>query len=286
MALKADFFGYSRPMTTRSAADMTDRPVPLIGPGDPPAFVHLNPDGGSRGLLLADHAGAAIPRSRNRLGLGDVPLERHIAYDIGSRVVTERLSELLDAPALIHNYSRLLIDPNRELEDPTSICTISDGVVVPGNRDVDAAEAAERAMAFFHPYHDAIDAEIDQRTAGSGPPAIVSIHTFTRVLRGAERPWHIGILWDDDGRIPVPLIEALRRDPDLLVGDNEPYSGRNRHGYTVETHAFPRGLPNVLIEIRQDLVSSDADARAWADRLAGPLADILADAATFREAAA
>ena len=273
-------------MTTTTAADLRDMARPLIGPDDPPPFTHLNPDGRARALLLADHANATMPKSLNRLGLGDVPLERHIAFDIGSRLVTERLSELLDAPALIHGYSRLLIDPNRELDDPTSICTISDGVVVPGNRDIDPAQAAERAMAFFHPYHDAISSEIDRLIACDGPPAIISVHTFTPVLRGADRPWHIGILWDDDGRIPVPLIEALRRDPALMVGDNEPYSGRNRHGNTVETHAFPRGLPNVLIEIRQDLVSTDADAIAWGDRLAEPLSTILADAAVFTEVAA
>jgi predicted N-formylglutamate amidohydrolase len=259
---------------------------PLIGSDDPPAFTHLNPGGRARALLLADHASAAMPRSLNRLGLGDVPLERHIAYDIGSRVVTEKLSELLDAPALVHGYSRLLIDPNRELDDPTSICVISDGVVVPGNRGLDAADVAARAMAFFHPYHDAIETEIDRLTARDGPPAIISVHTFTPLLRGAERPWHVGILWDDDGRMPVPLIEALRRDPALLVGDNEPYSGRNRHGNTVESHAYPRDLPNVLIEIRQDLVASDDDAKRWADRLAEPLAAILADTTIFEEVAA
>lgn len=277
---------YSPPMTKSIAAEFRPMAGSLIGPDDPPAFTHLNPDGRARALLLADHANAAIPRSLNRLGLGDVPLQRHIAYDIGTRVVTERLSELLDAPAMVHGYSRLLIDPNRELDDPTSICVISDGVVVPGNRDLDGADVAARAMAFFHPYHDAVGAEIDRLTARDGPPAIISIHSFTPLLRGAERPWHVGILWGDDDRIPVPLIEALSRDPALMVGDNEPYSGRNKHGNTVENHAYPRGLPNALIEIRQDLVATEDDARRWADRLAEPLAAILADATVFEEVAA
>lgn len=268
-------------MTESLTAEPCQRAKPLIGPGDPPVVTHLNPDGSARALLLADHAGAAIPKTLNRLGLGDVPLERHIAFDIGSRVVTERLSKLLNAPALIHGYSRLLIDPNRELHDPTSICVISDGVVVPGNRDLTAADAAARAKAFYHPYHEAIGAEIDRLTVRDGPPAIVSIHTFTPLLRGAERPWHVGILWDQDGRIPTPLIQALRQDRTLVVGDNEPYSGRHRHGNTIESHAFPRGLPNVLIEIRQDLVATDADATAWAEKLAGPISAILAEPATY-----
>lgn len=266
-------------MTKTMAADLPERAGPLIGPDDPPAFTHLNPGGAARALLLADHANAAIPKSLDRLGLGEVPLQRHIAYDIGSRVLTERLSELLDAPALVHGYSRLLIDPNRQLDDPTSICIISDGVVVPGNRHLGLADTAARAMAFFHPYHDAIDAEIGRLSVGDRVPAIISVHTFTPVLRGLARPWHVGLLWDRDGRMAVPLIDALRRDPHLCVGDNQPYSGRDQHGYTIETHALPRGLPNVLIEVRQDLVATDADAAAWADRLAAPLADILADLA-------
>ena len=273
-------------MNSSSAAISADRPERLIGPNDPPAFTRLNAGGQARALLLADHAGNAIPESMNHLGLGEVPLQRHIAYDPGSRWMTERLSELLDAPALLHSYSRLLIDPNRTLDDPTSICVISDGVVVPGNRDLGPADAALRADSFYHPYHQAIAAEIDRMTDADQVPAIISMHSFTERLRGAVRPWHVGILWGRDGRMAVPLIDGLRRDPALSVGDNQPYSGRDMHGNTIESHALPRGLPNVLIEVRQDLIGTRAEAVAWADRLAQPLLEILSHPSLFHEVAA
>lgn len=257
--------------------------LPIVGPDDPPVYLKLNPQGRARAVLVADHARNRIPAALDRLGLPHAPLERHIAYDIGVEWITRRLAERLDAPALVHGYSRLIIDPNRPLDDPTSICAISDGVVVPGNRHVDADQAAARAAAFHRPYHAAIDAEI-RRLEGDGTvPAVIAVHSFTPRMRGSVRPWHVGVLWADDGRIPVALMEALARSgDDVCIGDNEPYSGRNLHGYTMETHALPRGLPNVLIEMRQDLVGTEAEAVAWADRLADALLPILADDGLYR----
>ncbi|NNG03530.1 MAG: N-formylglutamate amidohydrolase [Inquilinus sp.] len=273
-------------MNSSPAALAADRPESLIGPDDPPAYSRLNAGGRARALLLADHASNAIPAAMNHLGLGEVPLQRHIAYDIGSRWLTERLAERLDAPALLHGYSRLLIDPNRKLDDPTSVCVISDGVVVPGNRDLTPEDEALRAASFYHPYHDAVAAEIERMTDADQVPAIISMHSFTSRLRGAIRPWHIGILWGNDGRMAVPLIDALRRDPALSVGDNQPYSGRDMHGNTIETHAMPRGLPNVLIEVRQDLIETRKEAIAWADRMADPLLEILSHPSLFHEVVA
>ncbi|MGP1396761.1 MAG: N-formylglutamate amidohydrolase [Inquilinaceae bacterium] len=269
-------------MTAFRAAGPAAPSPSLIGPDDPPPFSLVNPDGKARVLLVADHAGAAIPASMDRLGLGDAPMERHIAYDIGIGWLTGRLATLLDAPAMMHNYSRLLIDPNRPLDDPTSICAISDGVIVPGNRHVTAAEAAARAASFFHPYHQAVDAAIGRWLDRGVAPAIVSLHSFTPEMRGFPRPWQVGILWGKDGRMAEPLIAALARDPALCVGDNEPYSGLNMHGYTIETHALARGLANVLIEVRQDQIETESDAHAWADRLAAPLAAILDDEVLYR----
>ncbi len=269
-------------MTALPAAELVDHPTPLIGPDDPPPFRLHNRQGRARALLLADHAGVAMPAAYDHLGLGQVPLGRHIAYDIGTGWLTERLAVLLDAPALLHNYSRLMIDPNRPLDDPTSICAISDGVVIPGNRHVDTAEAAARAESFHRPYHRAIDAGIDRSTDRGIVPAIIAMHSFTPVLRGFERPWHLGVLWADDARFPVALMTMLGRDPELCIGDNEPYSGRNMHGYTIECHALPRGLPNVLIEVRQDLIDTPEAAAGWAERLAQPLLEILADETLYR----
>ena len=264
------------------AAAATDAAV-LVGPSDPPVFSAVNPDGRAQALVVADHGGRCFPAALGPLGLEAPLLDRHIAYDIGIDRATRRLAALLDAPALIHHYSRLLIDPNRPLDDPTSICVIADGAVVPGNRDLSPADAAARAEALFHPYH----AAIDRLIAGFGQrgiaPALISMHSFTQEMRGIARPWDVGVLWAEDGRMAGPLIRMLRADRALCVGDNQPYTGKTRYGYTVETHAIARGLPNVLIEIRQDLIASDAGADAWADRLAGPLAEILADGDLYRE---
>ncbi|MEM8586470.1 MAG: N-formylglutamate amidohydrolase [Pseudomonadota bacterium] len=244
---------------------------------DAPVFEVANPNGSAPVLLLADHAGREVPASLNRLGLGDAPFERHIAYDIGVEVMTRRLADRLDAPALIYNYSRLLIDPNRSLDDPTSICAVSDGVIVPANRILTPEDAEARAAEFFHPYHRAIDDWLNRFAARGAAPSVISIHSFTEQFRGVERPWHVGILWGDEGGLSLPLIERLRQEPDLCIGDNEPYSGRNRHGYTVETHAYPRDLANTLIEVRQDLVDTEEKAEAWGDRLADCLEPLLSN---------
>lgn len=268
-------------MTACPPAPDTGRPLPLLEADDPPPFVRLNPDGRAPALIVADHAGRAVPRRLNRLGLGDAAFDKHVAYDIGAAWAAERLVERLDAPALVHGYSRLVIDPNRRLDDPTSICMVSDGIVVPGNRDLPGDAAQARAEALFHPYHRAIDAEIVARLEHGQAPAIISVHSFTPEMNGTARPWQVGILWAEDGRMAEPVMAHLAGQG-WCVGDNEPYSGRDLHGYTMETHALPRGLPNILIEFRQDLVATPQTARAWADRLAEPIAALLADPALTR----
>jgi predicted N-formylglutamate amidohydrolase len=249
---------------------------PLLGPGDPPA-VELCHDGGAAPVVLTcDHASAAVPRALDGLGLPPAALAQHIAWDIGAAAVTRLLAHALDAPALLSGYSRLVIDCNRDPGDPTSIPPVSDGVAVPGNRDVaDAARAARRA-ACFAPYHAAIALRVDRLLAAGTPPALLSIHSFTRVMAGVARPWHVGVLWDQDARIAVPLLAALRGDPAIVVGDNEPYSARAPAGYTMRQHAVARGLAHVAIELRQDLIADAAGARSWAERLTVALGPILA----------
>ena len=255
--------------------------APLLGAGDPPPVTVLNEEGGAPLMLLCDHASNAVPGRLDRLGLPDEVLERHIAYDIGAAGVTRLLAGRFDAPAILSGFSRLVIDINRAVDDPTSMPVISDGVIVPGNRALPAAEIEAREAELFRPYHDAVAAHLDRRLGRGEVPAIVSIHSFTPAMRGFERPWHIGILWDRDPRMAVPLIEKLREDPRLVVGDNEPYTARNSHGETIDIHAVPRGLPHVLVEIRQDLIATPEGEAEWAERLAGPLAEICAEPALF-----
>jgi predicted N-formylglutamate amidohydrolase len=230
-------------------------------------------------LIICDHAANAIPPEYGTLGLPSEALERHIAYDIGAAHVTRALAAELGAPAVLSTFSRLIIDPNRGLDDPTLVMRFSDGAIVPGNAAADAREIARRSARFWAPYRHEIAATVDAMLATGEPPAVVSIHSFTGVLRGLARQWKIGILWDRDGRLPKPLIQALIAEPDLAaaeVGDNEPYDGALL-GDTIDAIATPRGLANALIELRQDLIAGEKDALAWAARLARLLRPILAD---------
>src|SRR5262245_5736360 len=208
-------------------------PDPLLQPGDPPPFEIVNPDGSARVVLIADHAGRAIPNVLGTLGLGPAALARHIAWDIGIGDVTRRLSRRLDAAAALAGYSRLVIDCNRKLGNPTSMAQESDHVAVPGNRGLTPAQRAQRVDALFTPYHDAITRVLEGRLRAGLVPALVSMHSFTPVMNGFERPWQIGILWNRDPRLPLPLIKRLATEPGLTVGDNEPYSGRAEQGYSI-----------------------------------------------------
>jgi predicted N-formylglutamate amidohydrolase len=234
-------------------------------------------DGGA--LIVCDHASNAIPPGYGTLGLPPEALDRHIAYDIGAADVTRALAGILGAPAVLSTYSRLLIDPNRGLNDPTLVMRYSDGAVVPGNATIDAPEIGRRSRLFWTPYRNEIAATVGAMMKTGEPPALISIHSFTPVMRSLDRPWKIGILWDRDDRTPKPLIEALLLEPDLSageVGDNEPYDGALA-GDTIDAIATSRGLSNALIEIRQDLIADRRSASAWAERLARLLAPIIAD---------
>jgi len=221
-------------------------------------------------LILCDHARNTLPAEYGDLGLPPEEFERHIAYDIGAEGVTRRLAAQLGAPAVLSRFSRLLIDPNRGADDPTLVMRLSDGAVVPGNARVDEQEKARRIRNYYEPYHRAVTAAIESAIEAGHPPAIVSIHSFTPLWRGVRRPWEIGMLWDTDPRLAVPMIEMFRHDPLLTVGDNEPYSGKLR-GDTMFTHGTCRGLAHSLVELRQDLIAEEPGQAEWAGRLADVL---------------
>lgn len=262
-----------------------------------PAYETANPEGEPGVLLLCDHAANAVPTevSGGDLGLPPADMARHIAYDIGARGVTLELARLMNAPAVLSTFSRLVIDPNRGEDDPTLVMRLYDGSIVPGNRHAGPAEVAARLDAWHRPYHGAVRGAIDaaQARLGEGAamaaaapaaaapgPALVSIHSYTPQLRGrAPRRWHVGVLWDEDPRLARPLIDLLEAEPDLIVGDNEPYAGR-LEGDTMWVHGSLRGLPHALIEIRSDLIETDAQQAHWAARLAPILRAALARMAT------
>jgi predicted N-formylglutamate amidohydrolase len=251
--------------------------APLLLPDEPPAFELINDEGSARVLVVCDHASRRIPERLDNLGLDELALRRHIACDIGAVDVARRLSRLLDAPAILASYSRLVVDCNRHLNDPTSILAVSDGEFVPGNHDLSQQDKELRAEAIFHPYHQAINQRLARFVETGTVPALIAVHSFTPIFNRRTRPWQIGILWDTDPRIPVPLMDKLGRIPGVVVGDNEPYSGRAPADYTIDHHAEPAGMPHVSIEVRQDLISTPEGADRWSAILAGALGEILAD---------
>ena len=228
-----------------------------------------------RGLLIiCDHAANAVPPEYGSLGLGPEDLARHIGYDIGAGALTRALAARLGVPALLTTFSRLLIDPNRGEDDPTLLMRLSDGAIIPGNARADAAEKQRRLTRYYRPYHDAINAALDAGIERGRPPAVFSVHSYTPVWRGWPRPWHAGILWDNDPRFAVPLIDKLRADPHLVVGDNEPYTGALKND-TLYRHGTRRGIAHALLEVRQDLIADDEGVGEWTDRLEPILTEIL-----------
>ncbi len=239
-----------------------------------PAFLTDGETRPSRWLVTCDHASNTVPPFVNggTLGLSPADMARHIAYDVGGAGLSRVLAARLDAPAILSTFSRLVIDPNRGADDPTLLMKLYDGTIIPGNRHADAAELARRKTALYDPYHEAY-----ARLAARRPDTVVcAVHSFTPRLAGrAPRPWQIGILYSHrDTRLALPLIARLRAEPDLIVGDNEPYSG-HLDGDAIDRHALTPGRPNVLIELRHDLIALEADQIAWADRLAPILAEVL-----------
>ncbi|HET7086802.1 MAG TPA: N-formylglutamate amidohydrolase [Rhizomicrobium sp.] len=220
-------------------------------------------------LLLCDHASNALPEGG--LGLDPALLSTHIAYDIGAAAVTRALARLYGAPAILGSWSRLLIDLNRGADDPTLVMKLSDGSIIPGNAPADAAEVARRIQMFHAPYHAAIDAVLDRIGGGA---IVISMHSFTPAWKGRARPWEMGILYDRDTRLSAPLMARLKQ-AGFSVGDNEPYTGA-LEGDTLYQHGTLRGLPHVLIEIRQDLIATDDAAQAFALRLK-PILDAALD---------
>ncbi|NNK77376.1 MAG: N-formylglutamate amidohydrolase [Litoreibacter sp.] len=234
---------------------MTYLPVKITGADRP-----------GRIVLVCDHATNTVPTSVNGgcLGLHDKDMDRHIAYDIGAAGVVRHLAEILDGSAVFSNFSRLVIDPNRGEDDPTLLMRLYDGSIIPGNRHADHVERTRRLDAFHRPYHRGLADVVSARK----DPVIVSIHSFTPQLRGRPmRPWQVGILYADDKRLSGPLLDILSREQDLTVGDNEPYSGALA-GDTMATHGLRHGRAHVLIELRNDLISTESQQLGWAVRLA------------------
>jgi len=238
------------------------------------SFDISNEDGDPTFVFLCDHASNALPAEYGTLGVGEEEFERHIAWDIGAAGVVHGLASRFGAPAITAHYSRLLIDLNRGVDDPTLIMKLSDGAIVPGNHYVDEAEIQARIEKYYRPYHDAITSVVDRALQAGQVPVLISVHSFTKSWKEQHRPWHVGLLWDRDDRAVEPLMAHFSRDPSLIVGNNQPYTGELA-GDTLYTHGTLRGLPHALVELRQDLVATPEGIEDWVDRIEAGLRDLL-----------
>lgn len=251
----------------------TRSPVPgsLLAAGDPAPVELLRKDGASPFVLTAEHAGRCIPQRLGSLGLSPADLDRHIAWDIGIAGVTRRLSALLDAPAVLQRYSRLVVDCNRWPSADDFVTPFSEDTEIPGNAGLQAGHIESRAREIFHPYHDIVSEILDARIAGETRTVFVAMHSCTPVYLGVSRPWHVGVLYDKDPRFGRILLELLAGDDGICVGDNEPYFLTSNKDYAVPVHGEQRGIPHVEFEIRQDLIETDEGQDEWAKRIAGVL---------------
>lgn len=239
----------------------------LLAPDEPPAVTLERPQAGSPFVFTCDHAGRRIPRALGSLGLPEAELERHIAWDIGALGVARGLAERLDGVLVAQHYSRLVIDCNRPLDSTELITTRSEATDIPGNRNLAPSARAARIATFYAPYHAAISTLLDAR-AGTGRDSVfVAVHSFTPVYLGRARPWQVGVLYGTDSRLAQAVLAALRAERELTVGDNQPYRIDDKD-QGIPQHALARGLPNVLFEIRQDLIASAVAQAAWSARLA------------------
>jgi predicted N-formylglutamate amidohydrolase len=240
----------------------------LLAADEPAAFEVAPGNGSSPFLITCDHAGRRIPRMLGDLGLPEAELSRHIAWDLGAFQVARELANALGAFLITQTYSRLVIDCNRHPEVPTSIPVISENTEIPGNQALSEEAKARRVRDVFAPYHERIVRELDRRAAANQPTVLVAMHSFTPIFKGVPRAWHVGMLYNRDTRLAHALLERLRSDPELVVGDNEPYSVTDTSDYGIPVYGERRSIPHIEIEIRQDLLLEEAGQKAWAKRFA------------------
>jgi predicted N-formylglutamate amidohydrolase len=239
----------------------------LLAADEPPPFTEIGLEGRSNFVIVVDHASRRIPRRLNDLGLPASELQRHIAWDIGALGVARQVAAALDAPLVAQNYSRLVIDCNRDPQVATSIPRSSESIDIPGNMGLSDADIAVRRAEIFDPYHHRIRTLLDERGAAGRPTILVAQHSMTNIYQGVRRDMHAAVLYNRDRRFAGLVLDRLRREAGLIIGDNEPYFVSDETDYTIPRHGEARGLPHVEIEIRQDLVSDDAGEADWARRI-------------------
>ena len=243
----------------------------LLQPDEPAPVLLERAGARSPFVITCDHAGQLLPRSLGDLGVSAAERARHIGWDIGALGLARELAERLDGVLVAQRYSRLVIDCNRPAASPDLICVRSEATPIPGNCAVDAVSRAARIDAIYRPYHATLRALLDGRAAAARTTIYIAVHSFTPIYAGVARPWQVGVLYGPDTRLATPLLATLLAAGDVTVGDNQPYR-IDDHDHSIPEHALARGLPHVLLEIRQDLLTTAAMQAAWGERLASDLA--------------
>lgn len=264
--MKVRFVAVMQKSTDHAAAapSPAGHPYKLLAADEPSPVIEFGRQGKSNFVIVVDHASRRIPRALSGLGLPAAELQRHIAWDIGALGVARRMAAALDAPLVAQNYSRLVIDCNRDPSVATSIPTVGESIEIPGNKGLRADEVAARRAEIFDPYHAHVRALLDERAAAGRPTILIAQHSMTDIFKGVRREMHAAVLYNRDRRFAGLVLDELRREPALLIGDNEPYFVSDDTDYTVPHHGEARGLPHVEIEIRQDLITDDAGQDEWA----------------------
>jgi predicted N-formylglutamate amidohydrolase len=236
----------------------------LLNSNDPPVFDITNENGRAPLLISCDHAENNIPDSLLDLGLDSQVLNQHIAVDIGAKEVSTLLSSMFDAPLISAGYSRLVVDLNRHLDDPSLIVSHSDGIDIPGNQNLNSESVDHRINHFFHPYHNQYASMTNRLIDQHKKPFLLSVHSFTPSMNGGTRPWEFGVLWDEPHRkMADNLLGNFSAFKELTIGNNQPYHARAPKGFSQITHAENNGIEMALIEIRQDLIQN-SEGQKWA----------------------
>jgi predicted N-formylglutamate amidohydrolase len=270
--------------TTAARRAISRRPARVLSAGEPPPFRVENQRGEGAGLIICDHASNRVPRALKDLGLKKNALKQHIGWDIGAEDASLHMGRALDMPVVLAQYTRLLVDLNRAPHHLECIPEVSDHVKIPANANLTKKDREKRLKEIFWPYQNKIGKLVDRMTAKKQVPIILAIHSFTPEMDGVKRPWHISVLWRKEDKIAKQLVREIRSNhPDLLVGENQPYSlfSEKFPGSTLSRHAEERGLPYVFVEFRQDLIDTKQKAIHWADILLQALQPVLENPETF-----
>ncbi len=241
----------------------------LLAPDEGPA-VEIR-EGSGAFVVVCEHASNRVPKALGTLGLSPAHLERHIAWDPGAAELTAGIAGRLGGTTVTQRFSRLVIDCNRDPGDLDAVATFSEDTEIPGNVNLPPEDFQDRVAALWSPFHAALEHLLDRRRVARRMTGLVTVHSFTPVYRGVSRPWHVGIISTTERALADAMLAVLRRDKQLVVGDNQPYSSKDRVDYTIRRHGRDRGLPHVMIEVRNDLLRAARDITAWAERLTDAL---------------